>query len=209
MAPLMARHHRVWRVRLSIPASLQDPDLPPPRYHNYLFVEDEAETRDVESTTTGTGSAASFSNARHSNDHPLATSDVASDSSAGAVTSGTIHEVTGDLVTGMQYHSRRAGSPLNEPLLHDRTLLGVVDKEDYPEKFEAVCRGQPPPRRQKKFNIRTMRTEPVKSNGEFYQDGEERGRLRKCTEWTEEQVIPALWHERVLKEVVVGDNGRW
>ena len=187
----MAQHHRVWRVRLGIPTNLQDPDMPQPRYHNYLFVEDLASTHPIDSTTTNSAPGTS----PPANHQPIPSDD------ATPTNTGTIHEVTGDLVSGMHYHTRRSPPPTSDPLLHDRTLLGTVSSEDYPQRFGDVCRSQEPPGRQKKFNVATMRTEPVRGGGGFYAEGEERGRLRKCTEWTEEQLVPALWGEGVLRGV--------
>ena len=38
----------------------------------------------------------------------------------------------------------------------------------------------------------------MRADGSFYQPGEPRAPLVKCTEWTENQAIPSLRHARVL-----------
>ena len=106
--------------------------------------------------------------------------------------SGYIHQVTGDLVTGMRYESKRAERPKDSEAFHSKESIGTVLASSYPTGVDAVCRAQQPPGRQKAFNIKTQRTEPVKAVGTFYQPGEYRNPLFKCTEWTEILAIPAL-----------------
>jgi hypothetical protein len=105
---------------------------------------------------------------------------------------GYIHHVTGDLVTGMRYERKPGSRPENSHTFHDKTLLGRVAKSKYPAELDRVCQAQPAPPRQKAFNTKTMKTEPVKPDGTFYGPGDPRPKLVKCTEWTENQVIPAL-----------------
>ncbi|KAH9220779.1 hypothetical protein DL95DRAFT_266785, partial [Leptodontidium sp. 2 PMI_412] len=57
----------------------------------------------------------------------------------------------------------------------------------------------PPPPKQKHFNVETMRTEQMKPDGTFYQPDEYRPPTIKCTEWTENQAIPALYESGVLR----------
>jgi hypothetical protein len=111
--------------------------------------------------------------------------------------SGFIHHVVGDLVTGMTYQRKPGLQPEQSRTFHSKQLLGRV-KESMYSQFDQICAQQPPPHRQKKFNPRTMRTEPIKPNGDFYQPGEARARLIKCTEWTLERAIPALQAAQIL-----------
>ncbi|KIW62808.1 hypothetical protein PV04_10939 [Phialophora macrospora] len=112
---------------------------------------------------------------------------------------GTIHQVTGDLVTGMTYEVKRAQRPEDSQDFHDKELLGTVEPSQYPAFFDQICRQQPPPPKQKKFNLATRRTEQTKSDGSFYAPGEQKAPMIKCTEWTELQAIPALIKAGILK----------
>jgi hypothetical protein len=106
--------------------------------------------------------------------------------------SGTIHHVIGDIVTGMQYESRKEPAPESSAVFHSKEFLGRVLIANYPDDFQQVCLAQPPPPPQKKFNPKTYRTEQVEPDGTFYSPGEPRPPMIKCTEWTENQAIPAL-----------------
>lgn len=106
--------------------------------------------------------------------------------------SGHKHHVTGDLVTGMHYEVQEIGRPEDSETLHDKEFLGTVLATTYASSFSSTCRAQPPPQRQKAFNAQTIRTEPCKPDGTFYEPGEPRPPLFKCTEWTEQRAIPAL-----------------
>ncbi|KAL2823525.1 hypothetical protein BDW59DRAFT_148565, partial [Aspergillus cavernicola] len=110
---------------------------------------------------------------------------------------GTLHQVTGDITSadGMQY------TPISEPptpdqceAIHSLDKLGVTPTAKYPDEWERVLKSVPPPPQQKAFNVKTMKTEPFKTKDPltFYQDGETRKPLVKCTEWTLEQALPAL-----------------
>ncbi|KIW40005.1 uncharacterized protein PV06_08562 [Exophiala oligosperma] len=112
---------------------------------------------------------------------------------------GIVHHVTGDIVSGMQYQSRPAKRPEDSQTFHSKELLGVVEPTDYPGVFDQTCRQQPPPPRQKRFNPATHRTEQMKPDGSFYEQGEMRSPMVKCTEWTERQAIPALLQNGIIK----------
>ncbi|GJP94470.1 hypothetical protein CBS63078_9245 [Aspergillus niger] len=90
--------------------------------------------------------------------------------------SGTIHELTGDITSpeGMYYESKLALRPESIDNFFSRTLLA--------------------PPQQKAFNVKRMKTEPFQrlSPLEFYEEGEERRPLVKCTEWVVGKAIPAL-----------------
>jgi hypothetical protein len=112
--------------------------------------------------------------------------------------SGHIHHVTGDLVDGMSYQRKLGKNPQESQTFHQRIFLGTVPASSYPAQFDQICQSQPPPPKQKSFNIKTMRTEQVKPDGTFYAPGEPRPAMIKCTEWTEQQAIPALYASGIL-----------
>ncbi|KAL9093422.1 MAG: hypothetical protein Q9159_000276 [Coniocarpon cinnabarinum] len=103
-----------------------------------------------------------------------------------------IYEVNGDLVTGMQYSSRIIEAPESQETFHAKHYLGRLATGYQAADVEAVCAAQTPPGRQKAWNSSSMRYEPCKPDGTFYTKNEKRLKLRKCTEWINEQVIPAL-----------------
>ncbi|KAJ9293160.1 hypothetical protein DTO271G3_8104 [Paecilomyces variotii] len=111
--------------------------------------------------------------------------------------SGIKHHVTGDIVSGMCYESVHFNP--NDPeifeSIHSKELVGYTAISAYPHVWEQVLTNIPPPGKQKAFNVKTMKTEPVKSWDPiitFYDPGEPRRQLMKCTEWTERLAIPAL-----------------
>ncbi|KAL2847054.1 hypothetical protein BJX68DRAFT_240171 [Aspergillus pseudodeflectus] len=110
--------------------------------------------------------------------------------------SGVLHQVTGDVTSpgGMVYTPTSEPAPQESECFHSVEKLGVTPATRYPGDWEEVLRGIPPPPQQKAFNVRTMRTEPFKSREPlvFYEPGEERKALVKCTEWTLERALPAL-----------------
>ncbi|EJT76856.1 hypothetical protein GGTG_06770 [Gaeumannomyces tritici R3-111a-1] len=93
--------------------------------------------------------------------------------------SGVKFHVVGDITSsgGMTYESRAAAAP-------ERA------------RWDALLRGLPTPPRQKAFNAATGRAELVKAwvpGVVFYEPGEARHVPWKCTEWTNEHALPALW----------------
>lgn len=113
--------------------------------------------------------------------------------------SGTVHHVTGDITSGMVYATRIEGRPEDSEIFVQKDFIGTVESATYPAKIHAVLEALPPPPKQKRFNIKTMRTEQMKPDGSFYEPGEERPRMVKCTEWTVEQAIPALYASGILR----------
>jgi hypothetical protein len=160
--------------------AIPDPDMRQPRFHTVLFVLISS-SPSLDPNIPGPTPSASV---------PFSPSG-----------SGFIHHVTGDLVTGMRYETRPETNPQELETFHDAELLGTVDADTYPGNVDAVCRACEPPGRQKGFNVWTGRTEPLKEGGVFYEPGEEKKRLVKCTEWVEEGVIPALTRAGVLMRV--------
>ncbi|OBT80629.1 hypothetical protein VF21_00523 [Pseudogymnoascus sp. 05NY08] len=122
--------------------------------------------------------------------------------------SGSVHHITGDITSGMVYATRREGRPEESELFVLKEFIGTVESATYPEKINAVLEALPPPPKQKKFNIKTMRTEQMKADGSFYEPGEARPRMVKCTEWTVEQAIPALYASGVLQKEADRDTQR-
>ncbi|KAG9252553.1 uncharacterized protein F5Z01DRAFT_690842 [Emericellopsis atlantica] len=108
--------------------------------------------------------------------------------------SGFQHYVTGDCVRGMHYETKRCPGPSKLENLCSKELIGHVEASSYPKEIDNVLRALPAPPRQKAFNLSTMKTEPVKCWDPltFYGPGDVREPLKKCTEWTEEDAIPAL-----------------
>jgi hypothetical protein len=99
-----------------------------------------------------------------------------------ALNTGTTHHVTGDLVIGMQYLNRlEPGVPESDDMFFEKQLLGHMSGDDL-EKVEAVLRELKSPGKQKAYNHRTGKTEQFRSEGGFYEVGEPRPPMTKCTE---------------------------
>ncbi|KAE8322479.1 hypothetical protein BDV39DRAFT_218543 [Aspergillus sergii] len=109
---------------------------------------------------------------------------------------GTIHEVTGDITSaeGMYYTRTPSEAPELSPEFYTSQKLGVTQACKHPDEWQRVLDSVPTPPQQKAFNMKTMKTEPFKTKDPltFYQPGEPRRPLNKCTEWTIERAIPAL-----------------
>ncbi|KAI2896001.1 hypothetical protein CBS63078_8340 [Aspergillus niger] len=110
--------------------------------------------------------------------------------------SGILHHVTGDITSpnGMTYTPQQRHSPEYSQTFHSLEKLGVTPASKHPDDWVKVLRSVPAPPQQKAFNIKTMKTEPFKSQSPltFYEPGEPRRPLVKCTEWTLERALPAL-----------------
>ncbi|KAL4862352.1 hypothetical protein BDV12DRAFT_178954 [Aspergillus spectabilis] len=119
----------------------------------------------------------------------------------GADDAGTIHHVTGDVTSasGMSY-TPRPHDP-SEPF-HSLEKLGVTSAASHPRGWERLLSSLPTPPQQKAFNIKTMRTEPFKTKSPlaFYEPGETRKPLMKCTEWVLERALPALRDSGLLMQ---------
>lgn len=113
--------------------------------------------------------------------------------------SGIIHHVTGDITSGMYYDTKRGRRPEESESFYAKEYLGVVKTSDYPHRVDQVLRAQPPLPKQKHFNVKTMKMEQIKPDGTFYAPGEPRRPMIKCTEWTVNQAIPALYASRILQ----------
>ncbi|KAJ5774755.1 hypothetical protein N7457_009651 [Penicillium paradoxum] len=121
--------------------------------------------------------------------------------------SGIKHHVTGDIVAGMHYEAAAYNDPEADENFVSKELIGHTRALNYPKNWNDILKSIPAPPKQKAFNKVTMRTEPIKSWDPlvFYEPGEPRQPLIKCTEWIEDQAIPILinagliqWrHERI------------
>jgi hypothetical protein len=105
----------------------------------------------------------------------------------------------------MRYERKIGKIPEESGTFHSKELLGKIQATDYPARVDQVCTTQPPPPPQKRFNPKTNKTEQFKPDGTFYAPNEPREKMKKCTEWTEEQdpSIIRLWRpvtERVRPE---------
>lgn len=117
--------------------------------------------------------------------------------------SGVLHEVNGDITSseGMRYESKFQTNPEDSSTFYSKEALGVTDAARYPKSFDNVLHQIPPPPQQKAFNSRTNRTEPFKSKDPltFYEIGEHRKPLFKCTEWVLDQALPNLRSAGLIK----------
>src|ERR1051326_2415691 len=77
---------------------------------------------------------------------------------------------------------------------------GHISATDYPASMDAICHAIPPPHKQKAYNAKNNRTEACNADGTFYSPGEIRSPFFKCTDWTEQEVIPALLAQGVIKK---------
>lgn len=98
----------------------------------------------------------------------------------------------------MVYNTRIDQDPELDTMFFAKHFLGVLKVEDYPDKLDGILKALPLPKKQRSFNPKTMRTEQHKSPGVFYEPGEERPPMVKCTEWTLNQAIPALVEAGIL-----------
>lgn len=117
--------------------------------------------------------------------------------------SGDIHHVTGDITSqqGMHYEKKFRDDPRRSRTFNSREFLGYTDASTYPQSWQTLLARVPAPHQQKAFNTKTMRTEPFKSLNPltFYEPGEARPPLIKCTEWTEQRAIPSLQAAGLIK----------
>ncbi|TLS24675.1 hypothetical protein PpBr36_08372 [Pyricularia pennisetigena] len=93
--------------------------------------------------------------------------------------SGVKFHVVGDITSfgGMKYESIEFGNPLDDPAYHGRDLLGRTVADGFRRRTELVKMWKPLA---------------------FYAPGEERRPPWKCTEWTMDHAIPALWKHGLI-----------
>jgi len=116
---------------------------------------------------------------------------------------GYVHEVNGDITSpqGMKYLPSFQSAPETSETFFSKEFLGFT-AFPHLEPWRALLESVPAPHQQKAFNLATMRTEPFKTLVPltFYELGEERKLLIKCTEWTLDQAIPALKESGLINE---------
>ncbi|KAI1374030.1 hypothetical protein F4677DRAFT_428009 [Hypoxylon crocopeplum] len=77
--------------------------------------------------------------------------------------SGTKFHVTGNITSGIRYDLRPYHNPKLSSTLHTQEFLGYTNAKTVPTQWDAVLSREQPPPKQKAFNIKTMKTEPVKA----------------------------------------------
>ncbi|KAI1383593.1 uncharacterized protein F4822DRAFT_82222 [Hypoxylon trugodes] len=123
--------------------------------------------------------------------------------------SGMKFHVTGDITAGMKYEIQERFNPDGADMEHTKEPLGFTDRGTFPKQWDEILSQQAPPPKQKAFNIKTLKTEPVKTWEPltFYAPGEQREPLWKCTEWTEYQALPALYDAGLIVQLSAHTSG--
>ncbi len=124
--------------------------------------------------------------------------------------SGIKFHVVGDITSnaGMTYESRKSHGPEESQSFHSKELLGYTPADGFQSRWDALLGSLSTPPKQKAFNPATNRTELVKSWEPlaFYASGEERHLPWKCTEWTNNHAVPALWEAGLIIEAVPAEG---
>lgn len=119
--------------------------------------------------------------------------------------SGILHQVTGDISSprGMYYYPNLTDPPEHSETFYSKEQLGVTDASTHPDSWRRILNQLPAPPLQKAFNMKTRQTEPFKTMNPlvFYEPGEERKPLVKCTEWTLDTAIPALKSAGLIRDI--------
>ncbi|KAL9623316.1 MAG: hypothetical protein Q9160_002423 [Pyrenula sp. 1 TL-2023] len=113
--------------------------------------------------------------------------------------SGRVHEVNGDMVTGMSYRAFASPPPRDSEGFHASHYLGTVEAARYPAAVDDVLGTVLPPLQQKVFSPSKRAYVRCKQDGSQYGPGESVPALVKCTEWTEGRAIPALMRAGVIR----------
>jgi hypothetical protein len=98
----------------------------------------------------------------------------------------------------MKFEIKLGQNPELSHSFPEKTYLGRIRVEDYPARLTEVLRSVPPPHCQRAFNPETMRTEQIKPDRTSYGPNEQRPQYIKCTEWTEQRALPALYQHQLL-----------
>lgn len=119
--------------------------------------------------------------------------------------SGILHQVTGDISSprGMFYYPNLTDPPEHSETFYSKEQLGVTDASTHPASWRRILNQLPAPPQQKAFNMKTRQTEPFRTLNPlvFYEPGEEREPLVKCTEWTLDTAIPALKSAGLIRDI--------
>jgi hypothetical protein len=122
--------------------------------------------------------------------------------------SGDLFHVTGDITSagGMIYERKKRDDPRLSQSFHSKTAIGITTPANYPQSWDTILQTWTPPQ-QKAFNMKTMRTEPFKTLNPlvFYEPGEPRKQLIKCTEWTEQFAIPTLTEKGLIQPLTAAE----
>ncbi|KAF4336745.1 hypothetical protein FBEOM_9376 [Fusarium beomiforme] len=125
--------------------------------------------------------------------------------------SGSRYHVTGDVTSpnGMIYESRESPDPAQLEAFHCKECLGYTTSDVHPEQWNSLLASLPTPPQQKASNPKNQgRVEPFKEKIHdyeyvFYNPGEERESLWKCTEWVEWYALPALQERGFIQDGVI------
>ena len=128
--------------------------------------------------------------------------------------SGELYHVIGDITSpdGMSYQRKPTRNPDNSETFFARDFLGYTLSSGHPAEWDKVLGNLLTPPQQKAPNPAKMgRTEPFKSKVGpykyiFYEDGEERKPLWKCTEWVEDYALPALYSHGLIQAQIPDPN---
>ena len=113
--------------------------------------------------------------------------------------SGQILQVVGSIgdADGMEFNEKRGRKPEDSETYVRKHFLGRLQTSDYENVVRLLQTVTPPPR-QRNFNTKSKATEQCKPDGTFYGAHEPRPPYMKCTEWTLQRAIPALWQSGLL-----------
>jgi hypothetical protein len=98
----------------------------------------------------------------------------------------------------MTFNEKAGRKPEESRSFVRRHFLGQLQTSDYGSIVRLLETVVPPPR-QRNFNTITKTTEQYKPDGTFYGPQEPRPPYMKCTEWTLQRAIPALWQSGLLR----------
>lgn len=130
--------------------------------------------------------------------------------------SGTLYHVIGDITSrgGMTYESKKTENPAGSRSFHSQELLGYAHSDAHPGQWNSVLSSLPTPPQQKASNPKKHgRVEPFKEKISeyqyvFYEPGEDRQPLWKCTEWVEWYAIPALRENGLIQDQTPSTPGQ-
>ncbi|KAM0281395.1 hypothetical protein ACHAQK_003762 [Fusarium lateritium] len=128
--------------------------------------------------------------------------------------SGVLYHVVGDVTSrqGMTYESRKTENPADEQSFHSQELLGYTHSDHHPGQWNSILGSLPTPPQQKASNPKKHgRVEPFKEKISdyqyvFYEPGDVRHPLWKCTEWVEWHAIPTLREHGLIQDQIPGDS---
>ncbi|KAF2798609.1 hypothetical protein K505DRAFT_321745 [Melanomma pulvis-pyrius CBS 109.77] len=113
--------------------------------------------------------------------------------------SGRTIQVIGTIsdLNGMTFQEEASPAPESSDAFHQKYYLGQIRSEDY-EQVVTLLRAIDPPPRQRVFDTKTLRYVKCKPDGTTYTEGEEEREYWKCTEWTLQRAVPALFGSGLL-----------